>query len=100
MVSLLARFADEIRECGDGTCALNEYNLWRPDFVLMDIKMGEVDGLIETRRIKAAFPKARIIIVTNHDDDDLRQAAREAGACDYILKEELFTLPDALARKC
>jgi len=93
MVSLLARIADEIQECGDGADAVAAYSRNQPDWVLMDIRMGEVDGLIATRRIKAQFPEARIIIVTNLDDAELRDAARDAGACDYILKGNLFDLP-------
>jgi len=96
MVRLLARVADEIHECGDGADAVDAYSRNKPDWVLMDIKMGEVDGLTATRRIKARFPGARIIIVTNHDDSELREAAEAAGACSYILKENLYTLPTLL----
>jgi len=97
MVSFLARVAGEIHECGEGVEALAAYAQTKPDWVLMDIAMGEVDGLTATRRIKSEFPEARIVIVTNLDDDDLRQAARDAGACDYVLKQDLVGLPAILA---
>jgi CheY-like chemotaxis protein len=96
MVSFLSRVADEIRECGDGAEAVAAYSQWRPDWVLMDIKMGDVDGLTATGRIKAQFPEAKIVIVTNHDDEDLRQAADEAGACAYVLKQNLLDLKGLL----
>jgi len=98
-VTFLSRIAEEIQECEDGAEALDAYSRQRPDWVLMDIKMGGIDGFTATRQIKADFPEAKIIIFTNHDDDDLRRAAREAGACGYILKENLLDLPAVLQGK-
>jgi two-component system response regulator DegU len=82
--------AEEISECADGAEALSLYEQHRPEWVLMDIRMQGVDGLSATRQIKSAFADARIIIVTNYDDAHLREAARQAGACDYVLKENLL----------
>ncbi|HKV39506.1 MAG TPA: response regulator, partial [Blastocatellia bacterium] len=65
-----------------------------PDWVLMDLEMKDMDGLVAASRIKNAAPKARIIIVTNYDDSRLRDAAREAGACAYVLKDDLVALRD------
>jgi DNA-binding NarL/FixJ family response regulator len=84
--------ADEITECCDGETASSLYNDARPDWVLMDIEMGEVNGLVATHCIKASFPDARIVVVTNSDDDRLREAAKAAGACGYVLKEDLTAL--------
>jgi len=64
--------------------------------VLMDIEMNGLDGITATRRIKAAHPAAKIIIVTNYDDPALREAARNAGACGYVLKENLFEVSSLL----
>jgi DNA-binding NarL/FixJ family response regulator len=52
--------------------------------------MKELDGISATRQIKAAFPDAQIIMITDYDDPKLREAARRAGACEYILKENLL----------
>lgn len=90
--SLLSKIADRIYECTDGSEALESYCRHRPDCVLMDIKMGRMDGVEATREIISAFPAARIIIVTDYDDLELREAAREAGACDYVVKENLLHL--------
>jgi CheY-like chemotaxis protein len=79
--SVVAGLAGKIYECSDGADALAAYNCHHPDFVLMDIKMGTTDGITATRWIKAADPAARIIIVTDYDQLDLREAVREAGAC-------------------
>src|SRR5207249_2037467 len=86
----LASVASEIVECEDGIEAFEAYARWRPDWVLMDIELERGDGITATRQIKAAFPEARVIIVTSHGDEPLRAAASEAGACGYVLKENLF----------
>ncbi|MGH9838430.1 MAG: response regulator [Blastocatellia bacterium] len=83
-------------ECSDGVQALDAYRQHHPDWVLMDIKMKEMDGLAATRQIKAAFPQARIVIVTGYDDARLREAARSAGACAYVHKENLLELRQIL----
>ena len=51
----------------------------RPDWVLMDIKMKEMDGLMATMQIKAAFPEARIIIVTAYGRFDTARSRSHRG---------------------
>ena len=58
----------------------------------MDIEMKTLDGISATRQIKRTFPDARIVMVTEYDNDDWREEARRAGACEYVLKENLFAL--------
>ena len=84
--------ADEVIECSDGAQAFALYAEQLPDWVLMDIEMAEVDGISATHQIKAGFPNANILIVTNYDDAGLREAANEAGACGFILKDNLLAL--------
>lgn len=88
MISDLA----EVQECQDGSEALAAYASFEPDWVLMDVKMREVHGLDATKQIRAVFTDARVVIVSNYDSDELREAARAAGACAYVLKENLFDL--------
>ena len=87
---LIADVAAEIHERGDGREALAAYSAHRPDWVLMDIAMPYVDGITATREITGGFPAANVLIVTDYDDADLRTAAKEAGACGYVLKENLI----------
>ena len=96
MASLLERLAEEIIECGDGAEAAPAYREHRPDWVLMDVEMGRVDGIEATRQIRSAFPEARIIIVTNYDEAELRTAASAAGAYAYVLKDNLLVIRQIL----
>src|SRR5262245_3093342 len=92
IASLLHDLAEEIIECGDGSDAARAYGEHRPDWVLMDVEMGEVDGIEATRRIRSAFPEARIVMVTNYDESDLRTAVSAAGARGYVLKDNLLVI--------
>lgn len=96
MKRMLADLAEEFAECDDGGEALEAYACSRPDWVLMDIEMKVMDGITATAQIRAVFPEARVIIVTNHDNQALRQAAREAGARGYILKDNLLEMRSLL----
>jgi CheY-like chemotaxis protein len=90
--SLVAALAEKVWECANGAGAMALYNRERPDFVLMDIHLEGTDGIAVTQQIKAADPTARIIIVTDYDQPDLREAARKAGASGYVVKENLLEL--------
>jgi CheY-like chemotaxis protein len=81
--------ASDVWECSDGAEALAVYTDHRPDVVLMDIRMPRMDGLTATRQIRQFHPAARVVVVTDYDDEDLRKAASEAGACGYALKQNL-----------
>jgi CheY-like chemotaxis protein len=89
---LVSELAEETHECSDGSGALAAYAEHRPDLVLMDVKMKEMDGITATRLIRDSFPEARIMIVSDYDDQALRLAARAAGASEYIVKERLHEL--------
>jgi two-component system, NarL family, response regulator DegU len=97
---VIGDLADDIRECSDGAQALAAYRAARPDLVLLDIEMKELDGLKVTRDIVAAHPEARIVVVTRHDDLVMREAARHAGACGVVLKENLYALRTVMAPAC
>jgi CheY-like chemotaxis protein len=88
--SIVEGLADGVTECGDGDEAVAAYNARRHDWVLMDLQMPRMGGLEATRRLLAADRMARILIVTEYDDAHWREAATEAGACGYVLKDNLL----------
>jgi len=59
----------------------------RPDLVLIDVQMSEMDGLEATREIKEEQPGTSVLVVTNHENPDYLLEALKAGATGYILKD-------------
>ncbi len=63
---MVARPGDEVRECAEGAAAADAYAEFQPEWVTMDIGLGDVDGLTATSQIKARFPMVKIVIVTQY----------------------------------
>src|SRR3984893_6371053 len=78
---------DVVAEAADGREAVAATLKHRPDVVLMDIRMPEMDGLEATRRILASQTDVRIIILTTFDLDQYVYAALSAGASGFLLKD-------------
>ena len=76
-----------VAEAADGREAVAAALKYRPDVMLMDIRMPEMDGLEATRRILAAQGDVRIIILTTFDLDQYVYAALTAGASGFLLKD-------------
>ena len=81
-----------IVECADGEEACRLYEQHCPDWVLMDISMQIMDGLTATRQIISRCPSAKVVIITNHNDAATRARAFEAGACGFLVKDDLLPL--------
>jgi len=80
---------DDLEHVGDatgGADAVSKCISLRPDVVLMDLVMPDVDGAEATRRIKEACPEVQVIALTSYKEDDLVQGALKAGALSYLLK--------------
>ncbi|WP_226581672.1 response regulator transcription factor [Halobacillus litoralis] len=75
-----------VAEADDGEEAVELSLSLRPDVILMDLVMDQMDGIEATKRIVAKWPDAKIIIVTSFLDDDKVYPALEAGATSYMLK--------------
>lgn len=90
--SVVTKASDIAYECSDGKDALASYERNQPDWVLMDIKMPVLDGISATRRIKEAFPQAKIIVVSQYGDPEMQEGARQAGAASYVLKDDLLAI--------
>ncbi len=87
-----------IVECSDGSQALQAYADLKPDWTIMDIEMGEVNGLSAAREIRSLFPDARIIILTQHDLQDFREEASAMGMNAFLSKSELPQLRSILGQ--
>ncbi len=77
-----------VAEAENGLEAVDKAERFGPNVVLMDIRMPELDGLEATRRILAADPSARILILTTFDLDDYIYEALGAGASGFVLKDD------------
>ncbi|WP_076364317.1 response regulator transcription factor [Peribacillus simplex] len=75
-----------IGEADNGLKAVELALELRPDIILMDLVMPEMDGIEATKRIIEKWPEAKIIIVTSFLDDEKVYPALEAGATSYMLK--------------
>jgi DNA-binding NarL/FixJ family response regulator len=71
----------------DGEDAVRQAGALRPDVVLMDLSMPHCDGPTATRRILAAHPRTRIVVLTTYKDDEWVDAALDAGARGYLTKD-------------
>src|SRR5207342_3958637 len=87
---LLADEADieVVAEASNGKEAVEKAERFDPTVVLMDIRMPELDGLEATRRILAADPEARVLVLTTFDLDEYVYEALRAGASGFVLKDD------------
>ena len=76
-----------VGEATNGREAVTLCRRLRPDLVLMDVRMPEMDGLEATRRIKEEQPTTSVLVVTTHENPDYLLKALKAGAAGYILKD-------------
>jgi DNA-binding NarL/FixJ family response regulator len=86
---LLAAEFDVVGTAGDGPAALRAATRLDPDAVVLDVSMPNLDGIEVARRLRAAGSRAKVIILTVHDDLDLLRAALDAGALGYVLKSRM-----------
>ena len=76
-----------VGEAGDGAEAVELAATLRPDVVLMDVRMPEMDGIEATRLIVGASPDVRVVVLTTFDLDDYVYASLRAGASAFLLKD-------------
>ena len=77
-----------VGEAADGAEAVGKARELRPDIIIMDITMPEMNGLEATPEIKKALPAAEVLIFTQHDSTQMVQQAQSAGASGYLLKSQ------------
>lgn len=97
--SLFEDTAEEIIECCDGLSAVESYTKYYPDYVLMDIEMKPMDGLMATEKIMDNNPDAKVIIVTSHNNPNLYNATKSLGAMAFVLKDNLIELVEIINKE-
>jgi DNA-binding NarL/FixJ family response regulator len=89
--------ADVVGEAEDGEGALELVEALSPELLLVDLAMPGMNGIETTRRALFVRPRLEVIVITLHDDRRMVDAALEAGASGYVLKDHLDEeLSDAL----
>jgi DNA-binding NarL/FixJ family response regulator len=83
-----------VGEAADGCEAVERARELKPDVVVMDVEMPRLDGIGAPRQILAAQPDVRIIGLSTHHSHVYVRAMLAAGACAYVLKDEMF--PDLI----
>lgn len=103
--SLLEPFSDW-RICGeaiDGINAVEQCRRLKPDIVVMDITMPQMNGLEATKLIKQERPATQIVIITQHDSPQISSVAMQSGASSFVTKSavgsELVAAIQGLVRK-
>ena len=76
-----------VGEAGSGAEAIAIAESLKPDVILMDLRMPDVDGVTATERILSVLPGTRIVVVTTYESDTDILRAVEAGAAGYLLKD-------------
>jgi two-component system, NarL family, response regulator DegU len=90
--SLQNMLSDEIDieivgEAANGRQALSLCSRLRPDLILMDVRMPEMDGLAATKEVKQRYPETSVMMLTMHENPDYLLEALKAGAAGYVLKD-------------
>ena len=82
-----------VGEAANGRSAVAAARTHRPDVVLMDVRMPDLDGIAATREVLAVSPEIRVVILTTFEQDDYIFGALSAGASGFLLKR---TSPEEL----
>jgi DNA-binding NarL/FixJ family response regulator len=76
-----------VGEASNGLQAIEMCRYLKPDLILMDVRMPEMDGITATRKIKNEHPGVGVLMVTMHENPDYLFEALDAGAAGYVLKD-------------
>ncbi len=78
---------DIVGEAGDGAEAVSLALSVRPDVILMDVTMPEIDGVEACRQVRAQLPDTKVVMLTMHADQGVLTSAIRAGATGYLVKD-------------
>jgi CheY-like chemotaxis protein len=96
VAEIIKRKTINVLECTGGIDALGKYRIHRPDWIVMETKTQRMDGLAATELIHQFFPKAKVMLVSQEDTPEMKQAAQHAGASAIVPKENFMAVLDTL----
>lgn len=85
-VIMVNRDLEAVGEATDGIEAIKMAGVCKPDVVLMDLMMPEMDGITATREIRRKYPPTQVVVLTSFSDARLVHEALQAGAIGYLQK--------------
>ena len=88
MAMMLRLLGDDVQMANDGLEAVEAFESFRPEVILMDVGMPRLNGLEATRRIREAVPETEVLVFTMHDSEELVRNVLAAGARGYLLKSD------------
>ena len=88
----------QVEEASDGEIAMQKIYTHSPDMIFMDVKLPGRNGIDLTKYIKVRFNNIVIVVLSNYDIPEYRQAAFRNGADCFIAKESISCMEDVLAR--
>jgi two-component system invasion response regulator UvrY len=94
--SLFASVFDTFYESTSGEEAISLFKKFNPDWILMDYKMKGMTGLEALKEIKQNNSSAKVIMVTQFDDVNLKKKALESGAVAFVAKEKLASIKNII----
>jgi CheY-like chemotaxis protein len=92
---LLRPSCDVVASVPSGHAAVDAVTRLRPDILVVDLMMSDLDGLEVCRRVKRAVPETDVVLVTAYDDAPIREAALRCGASAFVVKH---SAPETLER--
>ncbi|MCP5522122.1 MAG: response regulator transcription factor [Verrucomicrobiales bacterium] len=96
VIESLREPGDAFAEVGTGEEAIDYCDEHSPDWIIMDVKMPGRGGLFASREITTRRPDARIVVLSQYDDELMAQEAWAAGAMDFVSKDRIAQLPEIL----
>jgi len=96
VIAVLRQTGDVFEEAGTGEEAVEAYDHWRPDWTIMDVRMPGRGGLAATSEILSRHPQARILILSQCDEEQLADQARASGAAAFVSKDRIVELGEIL----
>jgi DNA-binding NarL/FixJ family response regulator len=96
---LLSPSCEVVGSVADGVAVVDAAMRLRPDVIVLDLNRPTINGLEACRRIKAALPLSKVVVITATDDEAIRTSAFEFGATAFVLKQRIAEELDTIIQQ-